>query len=555
MRRIAFLLLVFVVGCEVSAPPYPWRPLSKAAQPVVEALSPAVLGRLTAAQYRNVVTDLFGPDVPDTPLEADTKPYLFTTIGTTTTTVSALGAHRYADSARKIVDWLFADPARLQEQLGCQPATPADPCVVQAIQSIGERLFRRPLNPVELARWTALAQDATAPQPDAKAGLATALYGMLQSPNFLYRIQLGEGDPEDPTRLRYTAFEMAERLSFLFWNTGPDQALLDAAKSGALLTDAGIDAQSRRLLNDPRARRAIQDFFAQYLNLDRLKKVKRPKGEYPLYSDTLKDSMRTEVELLVDDLVFRSKADITTLYSTRRTYVNKELAALYGVEAKGATPTTFVPVELPADGPRAGLLTLGAFLMGNAHGTETSPTLRGKFVRERILCQKVKPPPANLILSSNTDGTPRTLRERMELHRSDPVCAGCHQFMDPPGMLFEGFDPIGAFRLQDRNGFVLDTSGGLDDIPLVGGKDLGAVLEHDPRVPACMVQQLYRHANGRLNDEGEAHILTELTEAFAQSGYRFQELMVALTLSRGFRTLSTERAAAAETPSATETTP
>jgi hypothetical protein len=250
-------------------------------------------------------------------------------------------------------------------------------------------------------------------------------------------------------------------------------------------------------------------------------------------------SMRTEVELLVDDLVFRRDADARELFSTRHTFANAELAALYGIEAPGATAVAFVPVDLPEDGPRAGVLTLGAFLAMNAHPTDTSPTLRGKYVRERVLCQTVPPPPPDVITDLTPDPSmPRTLRERLEEHRHNAICASCHSFIDPPGFLFESFDAAGVFRTADPMGFALDTHGDLDGAPLAGARDLAEMLRNDPRVPACMVRQLFRHASGRLERPGDEGALGALEQEFAAHGYRFGELLVALAISLGFRTLA-----------------
>ncbi len=360
---------------------------------------------------------------------------------------------------------------------------------------------------------------------------------MLQAPSFLYRAEIGTPDGSGWRRL--DGYELASKLSFLLWNTGPDEALLEAAASGSLDDASGVHEQALRLLEDPRSRAAIRAFFAQYLDLGRLDSLDRDPALFPAFSPTLADSMRTEVELMVDDIVNRRDGDLRDLFSSRRTFLNEELAALYGVEAEGATPITFVPVELPAEGPRAGLLTTGAFLAMNAHPSETSPTLRGKYVRERVLCQTVLPPPDDIELDLSTppDAMPRTLRERLEEHRRNPQCATCHAFIDPPGMLFEHFDSIGAWRETEPGG-VIDSSGDLDGVPLEDAGDLATMLQDDRRVPRCVVRQLYRHAMGRLEERRETEALVDLENAFAASGYRFRDLLVAFATSEAFRTVA-----------------
>ena len=333
---------------------------------------------------------------------------------------------------------------------------------------------------------------------------------------------------------------MASRLSFLLWNATPDDTLLDAAEAGELLDSGSLVAHAERLLADPRASEAVQEFFAQYFDLSRLGGVTRDPVEYPEFSPTLIAAMRTEVQLLVDDFVFRRDADVRGIFGTTQTFVNDELASLYGVDAPGASPIAFVPVELPADGPRAGLLTLGAFLTMNAHETETSPTLRGKYVRERVLCQTVPPPPPNV----DTDiepgaNTGKTLRERLEQHMTDPACASCHAFIDPPGFLFESYDSLGRFRTEDGNGYPIDATGDFDGEPLAWAKDLAPLLTQDERVGLCVTTQLFRHAQGRLETDEEVDILDDLDAKFAADGYRFRQLLLHLVTHEGFRYAAT----------------
>lgn len=507
-------------------------------EPLVFDPAPAVLPRLTAEQYRNSLIDVLGPGLPAVALEPDTNPYLFFNIGATTTTLSELGTQLYEEAADEITRSIFSDPARRLALVGCEPAAPGDQCVQGFLEDFGRRAYRRPLTPDELLRWQQITVQLA--NPDAWEGLRLAVAGMLQSPNFLYRVELGEPDPERPGRLRYTSHEMASRLSFLLWNTTPDDELLDAAAADdALLTEEGLREHAERMLADPRASAAVQEFFSQYFDLGRLDGIARDPTVYPMFSSTLPASMRAEVKLLVDDFVFRRDADIRGIFGTRSTFVNEELAMLYGVDAPGASPIAFVPVELPESGPRAGMLTLGAFLMMNAHETEPSPTRRGKYVRERVLCQTVTPPPDDVDTNIPDEaGEAQTLRERLEQHANNPACSGCHSFVDPPGFLFESFDSIGVFRTVDKDGYPIDSAGNLDGVALSGATELGPLLAEDPRVGQCVVKQLFRHAQGRLETETEADIITDLDDRFADDGYRFRQLLLTLVTHEGFRTLA-----------------
>jgi hypothetical protein len=495
------------------------------------------LPRLTAQQFDNALTDLFGEGLPQLAVEPDTNPYLFYNIGAASTTLSELGVQQYEEAADIITHFVFDDPARRTPLVGCEPTAPGDACITGFLETFGRRAYRRTLTDVELARWTAIAVDLS--EGDAWRGLRIAVAGMLQSPNFLYRAEVGEPDPDDPSRLKYTSFEMASRLSFLLWNTIPDDALLDAAEADALSSKSGIEEQATRMLADPRARAAIQDFFAQYFDLGRLDGIARDPENYPAYTTTLRNAMRTEVQLLVDDFVHRRDGDIRKVFSTRETFVNDELAALYEVDAPGASSVTFVPVTLPEDGPRAGLLTLGAFLTMNAHETETSPTLRGKYVRERVLCDEVPAPPDDV----DTDLDPAeqgegTLRERLDEHRNNPACASCHAFIDPPGFLFENYDSLAQYRTEDRDGNDIDASGDLDGTELANARELADYLAEADKVGYCIVRQLFRHATARLDADSEEEALEDIEARFADADYRFRGLLIELVTHDAFRFVS-----------------
>jgi len=323
-------------------------------------------------------------------------------------------------------------------------------------------------------------------------------------------------------------------MSFLLWDTIPDDALLAAAERGDLDDEQGLRAEAERMVADVRARETIRGFFAQYLDLGKLDDLTRDPATYPLFTATMPDSMRTETELIVDDVVFRERGDARSIFSTQRTFVNDELAALYGIDAPDAGPVTFVPVDLPDT--RAGLLTLGAFLTVNAKETQTSPTKRGKYLRERVLCQTVPDPPPDVNTDLQpTEGDPKTVREQLEQHRENPACAGCHAFIDPPGLLFENFDSAGVYRTEEL-GMPIDASGDLDGTPLQNARELADVLADDDRVGQCMVRQLFRHAQGRLDTQDEAPVLTDLAARFAEVDYRFDDFLVELVVHPGFRT-------------------
>lgn len=504
-----------------------------AAEPPPFTPGPPTFQRLTRAQYVNSARDLLGPDLPVPALEPDQDPHFFHSVGAASTTLSELGAQQYEEAADELAAYVFTDASRRLALVGCTPQSIDDECATDFLLDLATRAYRRPLTALERTRWPAIAAELAMGDP--WRGLRFAVAGILQSPHFLYRVERGEPDPADPTRRRLTGPELATRLSFLLWNTAPNRDLLTIADT--LHDPAVLHTTASTMLDDPRARAAILEFFNQALDLHRLDSVTRDPARFPHYTDALPAAMRREVELVLEDLIFRRDADLRTLYSTRQSFNNSDLAALYGTDPGPTDAITFLPVQLPEQ--RAGLLTLAAFLTLTAHPAETSPTRRGKYLRERVLCQSVPPPPPDVDASLDPpDGDhPKTLRERLEQHRSDPVCAGCHAAIDPPGLLFEHFDAIGRWR--DREGDQpIDASGDLDGTPLTGARDLADLLAADDRIAPCIVTLLHRHAVGRLSTAGERPTLAALADQFAAQGHSFRALLLAFITSDAFTTIA-----------------
>jgi hypothetical protein len=326
---------------------------------------------------------------------------------------------------------------------------------------------------------------------------------------------------------------MASRLSFLLRNSLPDSELFAAAASGELATLAGVQKQVTRLLDATEATETmLRALYAEYLDLPLLDKVEFPTSADP--NKTLATSMKNEVLDLVSRIGLRESGDMRTLFNTRSTSVNTDLANLYGVSAPSGSSAT--PIELAADGPRAGILTTGALLTLNNRPNRTSPTIRGLFVRQRLLCGSVPPPPPGIppIMEDDT-GPPKTIREKLEKHRSNPTCAACHKFMDPIGLGMEDFDQYGRFRSSYDTGQAVDSGGDVDGKTFSGARQLGELLAQDPRVTACLVKQIYRYGSARLEAASEEATLKELDDGFAAHGYQLRPLLLELTASDGFR--------------------
>lgn len=500
------------------------------------ALTPAAprLARLTRLQYHNAVRDLFGADIaPPSALEPDPAVEGLRAIGSTVTTLSPRGVEQAYEGAKALADQLLA----AEGALPCRPADAADTaCLRRIAEELGPRIWRRPLESAEIDTLVEAGTRSGAALDAPAEAAHTVLVLLLASPNFLYRVEFGEPDPDAPDApdaRRYTSHEMASRLSFFLWNSVPDAELIDAAARGDLVTDAGLQAQVDRMLASPRLQDGVRNLFAEWLDLYALDELSKDPNVFRHYSADLGPAAREETLQLVTHLFLTEDHDFRDLLLTRTTFVNRRLAAIYNVPS--TVDEGFGRIELPADGARVGFLGHVAFLALNAHPTASSATRRGIALRKRLLCQEVPSPPANLntaIPEPSADA--KTLKERLESHQQNPACAGCHVLIDPPGYGLENFDGIGRFRLQD-NGADIDASGEIDGRGFTTPAELAQVVADHPELMTCAVRTVYAYANGHLPERGEKAELARLQESFESSGHRIRALLGAVATSPGFR--------------------
>lgn len=497
----------------------------------------ARLHRLTQSELEHSLQDLLGDGVPLSKGDPDSVVNGFASIGASVVSTSPSGVGLYEDAVRAATQYVFAEPARVA-QLGCSAQSATDTCVNETISRIGRRAFRRPLTDAEKQRYTGLVVSIAGRQGGSAAeGLRHALNAILQSPSFLYRVELGVPSAADGGRSKYTDYELASRLAATLWDSVPDDALLDAAASGKLGTAEGLKAEASRLLADGKAKRALSTFADQLFGMKHLEEATKDPAVFPLWTDSLKASMRRELELRVEDMVFTRKGDFLSLFDERSTFVNAELAKFYGLPAVAGDG--FMPATFPADSPRAGLLGAGAVLAGHALPQRTSPTQRGKFVAESLLCRVVPPPPPNVPPLPPMAGPDATLRERLEMHRAAPQCSACHAIMDPMGFGMENFDSIGLPRTMDGTKPV-DATGtltgaGLDGSSFNGLAELGAALRKQPVLGPCLVTQLYAEAQGRQAIEADRETINQLSQVFRGSQNRLDQLLLELVASESFR--------------------
>ena len=490
------------------------------------------LRRLLSFQYSNSIEAVFGPQaasaaVPpaDVPLNGSLA------IGSAGLSASPTDIEAYETSAQAVAAAALADASSPVRTM-CAPGAVDDAgCLSMIVGNLGRQLFRRSLGADEVAAYVALGQQAGRDTGDFNEGAAFVVRALLQSPNFLYLTELGiDTDPNEAKRLAPT--ELASRLSYFLTGAPPGSDLLDAAESGDLDSPTGLRLWAETLVAQQGAREALHHFIIERFELDKLQSADRDAALTP----ALRDAMMQETLRLVDDIVFDRDADARELFTASYTFANDDLAAYYGLPQPG-TGAGFGRVELPADSGRAGLLTQGGFLVRFAHPARTSPTLRGKYIREAVLCQAVPPPPPDVIASlpeTSDDNMPMTTRDRLQQHITDPSCAACHASMDPLGFAFEGFDQNGRRRTHE-NGLPVDDSAELDGVVAQGARGFSALLAARGEMASCLVRNLFRHGTGHIEESGEEPILYDVDTAFFESGFRLKEALVSIASSDAFR--------------------
>ncbi len=514
---------------------------TKEPDPLEEAVcapGPSPIRRMTRREYNNSVRELLG----DTTSPANAFPSEEEGLGFTNNadmqSVSPVLAEHYMVVAEQVATRATQN---LQRLLPCKPAEVGEKaCALEFIQKMGRRAFRRPLAQADVdALFAAYTSGRTG--ADFRTGIERVLQVILQSPEFLYRVEVGEpvADREGVSAL--DDWEIASRLSFLLWGSTPDEELLKAAEAGALSTADEVAAQARRMLADPRARETVREFHAQWLGLSRIDTLVKDSARYPKFTPSIRPHLRAEVDAFLDHVIWEGDGTLKTLFTAPYTFLNGTLANYYGLPSPSGTG--MVKVELPA-GRASGLFTQGGLMASLSTPNQTSPILRGKFVRERLLCQTIPPPPDGIPLLAPDPDPKLTARERMAIHRQQPSCNGCHMMMDPIGFGFEKFDGVGRYRETEVGGAPVDDSGevvGREIGAFRGIPDLAGRLAKDPEVHGCFVKNWFRFALGRSETEADACTLSQLETTFSSSGGNIQELLIALTRTDAFRFRSTPK--------------
>jgi hypothetical protein len=505
------------------------------------------LRRVSASQYEQIVTDLFGPGIEITGrFEPDVRRDGLLALGSSALSVTASGFEQYYAIAASVADQALAEQRRTAV-VPCQPADPktADPaCAAAFVEKYGRLLFRRPLARDEVEARVALAAEAAARSESFYEGLELALVSLMISSNYLFRVERSELDPSGGLRL--DASTKAARLSSLLWNTTPDDALLQAAETGALHEDAELRRQVQRMLASPRLEAGLRAFFRDVLHFELLNEVTKDAQLYPKYSSVVARSAEEEtLRTIVDHLLVR-EADYRELFTTRETYLDRTLAAAYGTPYlfdEQWSRHTFDEAE-----GRAGILSRIAFLALFSHPGDSSPTKRGVAILEMLKCEPTPEPPANVdfsIVNDVSNPSLPTRRARLLAHSTEESCSGCHLKSDPLGLALEHFDGMGQIR-RTENGASIDVNVELGDRIYTGAAGLGAALHDDPSVTRCLVEQLYGYAAGRSADPSIESFIARLHDVLARNGHRVKALLEHLTTSPEFYRVPEPQQSAAE---------
>lgn len=506
--------------------------------------------RVTETQYRHAIRDVFGPEIElSARFEPDRREDGLLALGSAHLSLTSSGFEQYFTLASSIADQAL-DAKRRDAVVGCKPADAkkADAaCATQFIKRTGERLFRRPMIPAEIQTRAKMASDGAAKAGSFDAGLKLALVSLLMAPEYLFRIESAEPDPAKPGAYRLDAYSKASRLSFLLWDAAPDAELTEAARTGVIHTEAGLQKQLVRMTNSPRFEEGARAFFADMLQLDGFDNLIKDAATYPKFNQSVSDSAKEQTLRTTIDLLVKKQRDYRELFTSNETVINRYLASVYKVPY--ASAEEWASYTFPDSAERAGILTQVSFLALFSHPGGSSPTRRGVKVHEIFMCEPTPEPPADVDFSKVQAMANGTVRMRLLDHMENTGCTACHRRSDPPGLALEHFDGLGQLRKYE-NGTLIDVSAQLDGKSFTGAKGLATYLHDEPKIPSCLVRNVYAYGTGRVPDERDEDYLADQAAAFADSGYRLPALMMQIASSPEFLKATIPSGARPTTPAA-----
>lgn len=483
--------------------------------------------RITKSQYYNAIADILGPQIKVAGrFEPIVRPvHEMIASGARSASISPTGLEQFDAMARIIAEQVFNEANRGQ----FVPCVPADPamadaaCASKVLTPLGRYIFRRSLTEAEQAFYVGQASDAVGPTRSFYKGLELAVGAMLVSPQFLYVVERAEPDPDNPGELRLDNYSRASRLSFMLWDSAPNENLLSAAENGLLTDPAELAAVASKMVESRRFEQGVRAFFSDMLLFEKFEELAKDPIVYPYFNQQLAKSLPEQtLRTIVDHLLTRD-GDYRGLFTTNRTFMDRDLASLYQVQVPRSEG--WQAFEFGPEDDRAGLLGQAGLLALYSHSGRSSPTLRGRAIRELLMCQAVPDPPGDVnftAVQETANVAMPTARIRLTAHRTEPVCAGCHQITDPIGLSLERFDGIGAFRTTE-NETPIDFSGSIDGVDFSGAMGLGKAMANNPATTQCLTGRALEYATAH-STEDRYQLVAALEKKFAAKGYSIRAL-------------------------------
>ena len=495
----------------------------------VGAVGADVIHRLNQTEYRNTTRDLLGTQLdPAANFPADDVSFGFDNISQVLS-VSPLLFELYEQAAQELAGEVLSTGIR-DSIVFCDPNLAS--CRSDVFRELASRAWRRPASEAEVTRLQSLFDVALKEGEGVEEGLELAIRGILLSPHFIYRPELDD-DPRSAQPRMLNDYELASRLSYFLWSSMPDETLFEAAANGSLRGETELRAQVDRMLTDPKAQALVDNFSGQWLRIRSLADHVPDYASFPEWDGALRDAMGQEAKLFFAEFL-RGNASMDELLLTDFAFLNDRLAEHYGLPFD--LGSQLERVDLSADDPRFGLLTLGSLLTVTSTPIRTSPVKRGVWILEQLLCSEPPPPPPGVEGLPEGDMSSGSLRDRLELHRADPTCASCHNLMDPLGLGLEHYDAIGSYRTED-DGFPVDASGQLiDGQAFSNAREMATLIQQDERFDFCIVEKLFTYGLGRPVAATEEPFVEAIAQEFAQSGAELPELIKLIVTSEPFRT-------------------
>jgi len=491
------------------------------------------LRRLTQEEYRNSIADIFGKEIE---VRGAFEPTIriggLQAASTAVLSVTPVGFESFTNMADSIAVQVTGEKYRAK--LPCTPKAakaPDDACTAQVLNKYGRLLFRRPLTSDEVKNAVKLSNGLAKSSNDFYAGLRYGLASLIQAPDFIFRMETAM--PAGNKQYALDPYSRATRLSYLMWNSTPDEELLQAAEKGELNTAAGLGKQVDRLMASARLEVGMRAFFNDMFELDTFDTVSKDSILYPKWSSSIAASAKEETLRTAIDLTLHANGDMRDLMTTRKTFLNRALAADY--QLPFAFKSDWMPYEFSPESGRSGVLTQVSMLSMFSHPGRSSPTKRGVALMDIFLCEPTPAPPANVDFSvvNDVNGSLKTVRERLMAHATNSTCASCHTHSDPIGLSLEGFDTIGGRRTTE-NGKLIDVSAAIQGKKFSGAEGLGQFLHDSPKYTSCVARKVYAYARGENSEDVPASAFKAGYKSFADSGFRLRSLLKGLVEDKDF---------------------